>query len=1845
MARLSDIFSEINATQLWQERSRQADAAAASFNPGQVREMSLVARMYPDIRPGALLALAHNQYRADHPLVQQVGELSAALALREAPAGIQIGQPGATVGMRRAVSNARRDAARAANQPRHIPPPTNPALRDVWEQANVAGLVDGGLFQDPGGDLDSPQQFMYRQVRDAYLEANEPMPTITEEGRPVLLTRGSPLTSGEGWAVKVEPLVEEEPSDRGPGVGPGGINLGVQRAGIAGTEAINAGARAAFMALDAPVQEIQGQVRNLYAATQGRNPDWLESQSDLGVYIGNPDLDAGSGLFVDPESALANERRRREAERGQIGGHNVTAGRWLANTVGLDPDTKPFQLMSGMTDLGVQIADPSGWGLGQAGKAAQARRLFTAGGDAESAAGLIRGLRNVVRPVDAQRWLDSDIGIRSVARLTETTSPTEVWRALNYKVDLDTATRIADTRTVADTRAVVEPMLGTSIREVSTATVGQGRAQFDPRTVMPQRGQIDAWDKNQVAFEVESFLRNAGAEPGYAASYIDKIARARTPVQVNAAIRESLRGTDGLLMQAGVEDEALRGTLTRLHANTHETVQSSVRAAMTNQGPSTAPLMVNGEAVDVLDPVLVSELAPRFLSLPDARAIRRATSDMPNLFKGALWRKKDLQPRVGWAVVEHLQNDLWKPLQLMRAAWTVRVVGEEQLRMAAAGYDSMFNHPLSFISWRTGRKGADEVRPGGLLEEAAQHTNSMSLTHGQWIDTARIPTNLKTTFTKNVHENDRYIPAWGSELLLLHGDPVARQVATSASLDDAVEWFTRGAGNGHRADLAVAYPGKFDSPQQARRYIEGVQNRIHYATGGDSSLLDAVVTGKLDGENLLAGTGLNKKIRPTLEGKIDFAPETVLGSESLAVDRGVRGQVADAKDRAVESLFGVLMTNRTNNLSRSPTFKQAYWREAERLIGFTDEATKATIIAQAREANLGSRAIKRMERIKPRGQATLDEIDLLAKGHGLDETRHLLYDLSQRGRFMDAARVVFPFGEAWKEVLTRWLGRDGLIANNPAVIRRAQQGFQGARGEEFGDLMGAPDGEGFFWCADDATEALTSDGWKRHDEIRDGDLILSLNPDTDEMSWGAAKINRFDFDGELNRWAGDCLDALTTDDHRWLVEDWRISSPAPKTGRRHAGTAGRRFRTTREVTKNHRLVLGGGKPRQFAVVPTHSDEMVELIGWTVTEGYYTKRPGKNDTSVRVYQDERANPEKVHRLRILAKHFRSLGATVTEHTTREAYKMFFFGKGIGSEIRRLAPDKQLTTDFVISLTESQARLLLDTIVDGDGTTDKNGHRSIVQKHQGRLDSFQILAAMLGIRSRQGWVNPRNGVSTLSLYTLRHGSISSKRVTRERYTGTVWCPTVATGVWLSRRNGVTQWTGNSNEFGEEVFLYPGSGLLTEKLLGVEIPLSGSVQGMSMFGTVVPGLGPAVQIPTAWLLKTKPGPQFVREAFSAIETARLPEGIPVVGGTTAREQILPFGSPSESDMGEAANVLNYLPTWMRTTANFLTSGDGNERQWGNAVNSVAAYLATTGDYGTSPGERQRLMEDAAFKARWFMLIKGVAQSTAPSSPSEDWRLVDRNDKSVRVRALAEEYRQLQEDNYGEADRTFLDRYGVDVLAAIQSDTVGTEYGLPTTREGVAWVIANPGVTEDLPHTYGFFAPQGGEFDYSLYAEQFQTGQRHQMSADEWSRLMNAVKGDLQYDAAKLEVGEDADTDDGEAYLREVREWIATTYDGWGDRTGIPQKPETDTLIREMYRAVDNEAVRQTDAGRGLALYLEGRDEVLADAESRGVTLGANEMQGGREYLTELGAWVVGEHPGFKDMFDIIFSRELED
>src|SRR5690606_3414633 len=164
---------------------------------------------------------------------------------------------------------------------------------------------------------------------------------------------------------------------------------------------------------------------------------------------------------------------------------------------------------------------------------------------------------------------------------------------------------------------------------------------------------------------------------------------------------------------------------------------------------------------------------------------------------------------------------------------------------------------------------------------------------------------------------------------------------------------------------------------------------------------------------------------------------------------------------------------------------------------------------------------------------------------------------------------------------------------------------------------------------------------------------------------------------------------------------------------------------------------------------------------------------------------------------------------------------------------------------------------------------------------------------------------------------------------------------------------------NEFGEEVFTYPGSQLLTDKLLGVPIPLTGRVEGLSMFGSVVPGLGPAAQIPVGWFLETKPGPQAMKAAIDEIIGTELPGPL-----GTVEDQLLPFGSIAHTDLSEIAALEGDLRPWLGTASKAATTPD-SDQACRPAVMSVAGYLRTTGEYGTARAETQRLMDDARRKA----------------------------------------------------------------------------------------------------------------------------------------------------------------------------------------------------------------------------------------------------------------------------------------
>jgi hypothetical protein len=110
----------------------------------------------------------------------------------------------------------------------------------------------------------------------------------------------------------------------------------------------------------------------------------------------------------------------------------------------------------------------------------------------------------------------------------------------------------------------------------------------------------------------------------------------------------------------------------------------------------------------------------------------------------------------------------------------------------------------------------------------------------------------------------------------------------------------------------------------------------------------------------------------------------------------------------------------------------------------------------------------------------------------------------------------------------------------------------------------------------------------------------------------------------------------------------------------------------------------------------------------ITEGHYQRAPGYQARGVVLAQDIAANPAYAERIRALAAHFRAQGATASEYAYGDDTKLhWYFGKGIDRALRAAAPGRQLTPEFLCALTENQARLLFQTLIDGDGNVGLQG----------------------------------------------------------------------------------------------------------------------------------------------------------------------------------------------------------------------------------------------------------------------------------------------------------------------------------------------------------------------------------------------------------------------------------------------------------------------------------------------------------------------------------------------------------
>ena len=224
---------------------------------------------------------------------------------------------------------------------------------------------------------------------------------------------------------------------------------------------------------------------------------------------------------------------------------------------------------------------------------------------------------------------------------------------------------------------------------------------------------------------------------------------------------------------------------------------------------------------------------------------------------------------------------------------------------------------------------------------------------------------------------------------------------------------------------------------------------------GDQRVRQLIGTGELNGETKI-WPQMNDVEQRTFENSVldaytseDFMPEMV----KIPDERQSRN-LSQAYDKVTDGLFNVLMGVPTRKLVRSPFARIRYTEEVARGYIFATDVERAKILKFIDDNNM--RTIfddlldKQLLELNLKGLPpqvddafSFDEIDRMAKAVAIEDTKELFYDLSQRGNWSDATRLIFPFADAWWEVISRWakfLDPTGLVPG-----RKAGQEFQALR--------------------------------------------------------------------------------------------------------------------------------------------------------------------------------------------------------------------------------------------------------------------------------------------------------------------------------------------------------------------------------------------------------------------------------------------------------------------------------------------------------------------------------------------------------------------------------------------------------------------------------------------------------------------------------------------------------------------------------------------------------------------------------------------------------------------------------
>jgi len=325
----------------------------------------------------------------------------------------------------------------------------------------------------------------------------------------------------------------------------------------------------------------------------------------------------------------------------------------------------------------------------------------------------------------------------------------------------------------------------------------------------------------------------------------------------------------------------------------------------------------------------------------------------------------------------------------------------------------------------------------------------------------------------------------------------------------------------------------------------------------------------------------------------------------------------------------------------------------------------------------------------------------------------------------------------------------------------------------------------FGYCVTPDTECLTISGWKSYNELNIGDSIFTLNMGSNILEIEPIKeLGVFNYSGNMVHINNQSIDKVMTPNHRCVVRSRNDKNKIVRADK---------------LVYSHRLARVAD---YIGVDEIISDDMVRLVGWSVTEGQLTKfRNCKTARNFRLYQSFSQNQAHTVEIEQLLNRLGGHYNVSTRIRDNKISVMWSLRKPLSDDLYSLAPSNRLTTEFIMKLSKRQCEILLQVMVDGDGWRSKSNNgifftQSLRKKEN--ITNWQILAYLAGYtctlyKERKD----DSGVFFIAFASKRTQNTTVGKCKREiiDYSGEIWCPVVDNGTWVARRNGKIFITGNT------------------------------------------------------------------------------------------------------------------------------------------------------------------------------------------------------------------------------------------------------------------------------------------------------------------------------------------------------------------------------------------------------------------------------------------------------------------